>query len=74
MVTWDTLLDNLGYDRPSKMSVKVEYFFLLMYHFILHFVFPPRGRPIYLLNPLPDDKILDLSKLKQIKDDILKCI
>ena len=26
------------------------------------------------LNPLPDDKLLDLSKLKQIADDILKCI
>ena len=25
------------------------------------------------LNPLPDDKILDWSKLKQIADDILKC-
>ena len=26
------------------------------------------------LNPLPDDKILDWSKLKEIADDILKCI
>ena len=25
-------------------------------------------------NPLPDDKILDSSKLKQIADDILKCM
>ena len=25
-------------------------------------------------NPLPDDKILDWSKLKQIADDFLKCI
>ena len=25
-------------------------------------------------NPLPDDKISDWSKLKQIADDILKCI
>ena len=25
-------------------------------------------------NLLPDDKILDWSKLKQIADDILKCI
>ena len=25
-----------------------------------------------LLNPLPDNKILDWSKLKQIADDILK--
>ena len=26
------------------------------------------------INALPDDKILDWSKLKQIADDILKCI
>ena len=26
-----------------------------------------------LFNPIPDDKILDWSKLKQIADDILKC-
>ena len=27
-----------------------------------------------ILNPLPDDKILDWSKLKKIADDIFKCI
>ena len=27
-----------------------------------------------LFNKLPDDKILDWPKLKQIADDILKCI
>ena len=27
-----------------------------------------------LTNPLPDDKILDWSKLKQIADNFLKCI
>ena len=26
------------------------------------------------LNPLPDDKILDKSTLKQIEDEFLKCI
>ena len=26
------------------------------------------------INPLPDDKILGRSKLKQIADNILKCI
>ena len=26
------------------------------------------------INPLPDDKTLHWSKLKQIADDILKCI
>ena len=26
------------------------------------------------INPLPDDKMLDWSKLKQIADYILKCI
>ena len=28
----------------------------------------------HFLNPLPDDKILDWSHLKQIADDTLKCI
>ena len=28
----------------------------------------------HCFNPLPDNKILDWSKLKQIADDILKCI
>ena len=27
-----------------------------------------------LITPLPDDKIVDWSKLKQIADNILKCI
>ena len=27
-----------------------------------------------IFNPLPDDKLLDWSKLKQIEDDVLKCI
>ena len=27
-----------------------------------------------MINPLPDDKILDWSKLEQITDDILRCI
>ena len=26
------------------------------------------------INPLPDDKILDWSKMKQIAEDISKCI
>ena len=29
---------------------------------------------IALVNPVPDDNILDWSKLKQIADGILKCI
>ena len=32
------------------------------------------GCRLMSLNTLPDDKILDRSKLKQIADDILKCI
>ena len=30
--------------------------------------------PANVFNPLPDDKILDQSKLKQIADENLKCI
>ena len=38
---------------------------------IFYRVVGPNGRSF---KPLPDDKILDWSKLKQIADDILKCI
>ena len=31
-------------------------------------------RQVLAVNPLPDNNILDWSKLKQITDDILKCI
>ena len=30
-------------------------------------------KTVYCINLLPDHKILDWSKLKQIADDILKC-
>ena len=33
-----------------------------------------KGEIARYINPLPDDKILDWSKLKQIADNILKCI
>ena len=40
-----------------------------------HFLLPyKRKKKKSTFNPLPDDKILDWSKLKQIADDILKCI
>ena len=32
-----------------------------------------QGNPS-IINPLPENKILDWSKQKQIADDILKCI
>ena len=34
----------------------------------------PNDKNLELFNPLPDNKILDWTKLKQIADDILKCI
>ena len=35
---------------------------------------PPPPPPPIPLNPLPDNKILDWFNLKQIADDIFKCI
>ena len=37
-------------------------------------VFPPDLTSITAVKPLPDDKVLYWSKLKQTADDILKCI
>ena len=34
----------------------------------------PQPCVLHRINPLPDNKILDWSKLKQIADNILKCI
>ena len=34
----------------------------------------PNWHARLIVNPLPDDKCLDWSKLKQIADNILKCI
>ena len=34
----------------------------------------PANTLLYYINPLPDNKILDWPKLKQIAYDILKCI
>ena len=39
----------------------------------IHEILPLLGTML-LFNPLPDDKILDWSKLKQITDDILSKI
>ena len=33
-----------------------------------------QSKILLCVNPLPDDKILECSKLKEIADDILKCI
>ena len=50
--------------------------FMLFSHFCenlnKHFEITDVGSPPF--NPLPDKNILDWSKLKQIADDILKCI
>ena len=55
-------------------------FYITAYHsFMLHKsafqdIVPFDFKNLFSLNPLPDDKVLDWSKLKQIADGILKCI
>ena len=39
-------------------------------HLKMSYICP--DKMLFLLNPLPDNKILDWSKLKQIEDDIFK--
>ena len=43
----------------------MQIFFYVLYNF---------GILLMTFNPLPDEKILDWSKFKEIADDILKCI
>ena len=54
-----------SHDDCNKYLQDWRTYGLALYHTILTFNH---------LNPLPDDKILDWSKLKQIADDILKSI
>ena len=61
--------ENLWWNLLDKAST---------YQTCIHMVKDKKGllpfQYISLFNPLPDDKILDWSKLKQIADDILQCI
>ena len=60
-----------------RFKVRIDDFsFLEIYAFYTRQQSSIGGSPsiAHKLNPLPDDKILDRSKLKQIADDILKCI
>ena len=41
---------------------------------LFFFLFPNVRNNSHGINPLPDDQILDWSKLKEIADNILKCI
>ena len=46
----------------------------LFYHLQMLSIWASRKSCLQRVNPLPDNKILVWSKLKQIADDILKCI
>ena len=74
-------------DKPfscSKCDMKFRTIHSLRHHYSVHSDDKPfvcqycgyTGTNLAFLhvNPLPDNKILDWSKLKQIADDILKCI
>ena len=52
-----------------KASLHETCVFIIDRHSLILFI-----RYLYDTGPLPDDKILDWSELKQNADDILKCI
>ena len=61
---------------PKNRSSWIVFFNFLVTNVMVCLIINPYPAEIVLLtvNPLPDDKILDRSKLKPIEDDILKCI
>ena len=61
------LLTNL-YEKPFENMVGKGENAANQHFLLFHHVFYP------FFNQLPNDNILDWSKLKQIADDILKCI
>ena len=54
-------------------SQRYQVMYVLTELFELDFFLPVNGY-MNTVNPLPDEKNLDWSKLKEIADDILKCI
>ena len=44
-----------------------------IYDYCCHCLIVPYAKKPFFINPLPDEKILDWYKLKEIADDILKC-
>ena len=56
------------FDLEEKEKLEKEKLLLTTIAFFSHNIFN------VFLNPLPDDNILGWSKLKQIADNILKCI
>ena len=68
------LLHHLQTTFSSHVRDHVNGFFCSIGNKFLLVVFPHVCMQFLHYNPLPDNKILDWSKLKKIADDILKCI
>ena len=57
-----------SFEASTKHLWEKEKMLVTSFLFFCHYFF--KAFSIRILNPLPDDKILDRSKLKQIADDI----
>ena len=71
------LVFTLPNSKPSVLTkTALQYLhFLVLNEYLVTSIFCYRGLDtISTPNPLPDNKILDWSKLIQIADDILNCI
>ena len=64
----------MGENTVGKGGIALYKQFLLFPQCFQKACYPASKGVIVWLNLLPDDKILDWSNLKQIADDILKCI
>ena len=64
-------VENIVGKKIKPLDTTICYSLRCLYN---RFAYSDRSDHKQILNPLPDDNILDWSKLKQIADDILKRI
>ena len=84
MAISSAILETIGFKKPNfelildihenDACMKSEKNLLIKKKVTAHHRISSTGSDLGNLNPLPHNKILDQSKLKQIANDIVKCI
>ena len=65
---------NIVFDHVENMVETEENVGYQYFHLFPTMTVLKEGISLVVVNPLPDDKILDWSKKEQIADNILRCI